>query len=307
MYIFKQNDIVPWEGCVATVGFFDGVHAGHRFLIDELDKIAKQTHLNSVVITFDKHPRKVLQADFQPKLLTTLNEKLEQLATTKADSCFILDFTEEFSQLTAYEFIKLILVDKLNVKTLIIGHDHRFGRHREQSFDDYVKMGEELNIKMIEASQFTHSNFDHISSSAVRKALQEGKIEQANQILTYFYSFSGNVIKGNQLGRNLGFPTANIILNDKDKIVPKLGVYGVYVYIGKERFKGMMNIGVRPTIELHNEVKIEVNIFDFDEDIYNKMIKVEVVTYIREEKRFKNLIELKEQLQKDKEIIQSVI
>lgn len=307
MYIFRQNDTIPWEGCVATVGFFDGVHAGHRFLIAELHKIAQQNHFNSLVITFDKHPRKVLQTDFQPKLLTTLSEKIEQLSTTDADSCYVLDFTPKFAQLTAYEFIKTILAEKLKVKILLVGHDHRFGRNREQNFEDYVKIGEELGITVIEASQFVQPNNIHISSSAVRRALEEGDVDKANEILTYHYTFSGKVIKGNQLGRNLGFPTANIHINDKDKIIPKLGVYGVYAYINHERFCGMMNIGVRPTIELHKDIKIEVNIFDFDEDIYNKDIKIEVVKYIREEKRFKNLIELKEQLQNDKEFIHTIL
>ena len=307
MYIFNHNDIFPWEGCVATVGFFDGVHAGHRFLISKLKNIAKENHLNSVVITFDKHPRKVLNANFQPKLLTTLNEKTKQLSNTDVDACVVLDFSQEFAHLTAYEFIKYILVQKIKVKILLIGHDHRFGHNREQGFDDYVKFGEELGVKVIEAKQLKQENYPHISSSEIRKAFEDGNIEKANEILTYNYSFSGKVVKGNQLGRNLGFPTANIDIDEKDKIIPKVGVYAVRVIVNGEQYKGMMNIGFRPTIELSNEAKIEVNIFDFDKDIYSKHIKVEVLKHIRDEQKFKNLMELKEQLQRDREIIESVI
>lgn len=307
MYIFKQNDIIPWDGCAATIGFFDGVHAGHRFLINELNQVARLNHLSSVIITFDKHPRKVLHSDFQPKLLTTLSEKTNQLETTQVDSCVVLDFTQNLSQLSAYEFIKSILVEKLKVKILLIGHDHRFGHNREQGFDDYVAIGKKWGVEVMEANRFSQQAHAHVSSSEIRKALESANIEGANEMLTYSYSFSGNVIKGNQLGRNLGYPTANIIIDSKDKIIPKPGVYGVYVYVEGKRHKGMMNIGFRPTIEFSNELKIEVNIFNFNQDIYNKTIKVEVEKHIRDEKRFKNLIELKEQLQKDKEIIQSVL
>lgn len=307
MYIFNHNDIFPWEGCVATVGFFDGVHAGHRFLINELRSIAKNNHLNSVVITFDKHPRKVLNAKFQPKLLTTLHEKIEQISTTDVDACAVLDFSQDFAHLTAREFIKYILVQKMKVKILLVGHDHRFGRNREEGFDDYVKFGEEFGVKVIEANHFSQENLPHISSSEIRKALDEGNIDKANQILTYHYSFSGKVIKGNQLGRNLGFPTANVIIDDNDKIIPKIGVYAVRVLVNGETYKGMMNIGYRPTIEFTNEAKIEINIFDFDKEIYNTIIQVEVLKRIRDEQRFKNLIELQKQLQKDKEIIELTI
>ncbi len=307
MYIFNHNDIFPWEGCVATVGFFDGVHAGHRYLINELKNMAKISHLNSLVVTFDKHPRKVLNAKFQPKLLTTLNEKINQISTTDVDACAVLDFSQDFAYLTAREFIKYILVQKMKVKILLVGHDHRFGRNREEGFDDYVKFGEEFGVKVIEASQFSQENFPHISSSEIRKSLEEGNIDKANQILTYNYTFSGKVIKGNQLGRNLGFPTANVIIDEKDKIIPKIGVYGVHVFVDGKLYKGMMNIGYRPTIEFTNEAKIEINIFDFDKEIYNSTVKVELIKRIRDEQRFKNLVELQKQLQKDKEIIELTV
>ncbi|VBB46766.1 Riboflavin biosynthesis protein RibF [uncultured Paludibacter sp.] len=306
MYIFKQNDIIPWEGCVATVGFFDGVHAGHRFLLEELKNIAKENHLNSLVVTFDKHPRKVLNANFQPKLLTTLNEKIEQFETTGVDACLILDFSKEFAFLTAYEFMKYVLVERLKVKILLVGHDHRFGYNREQGFDDYVKIGDELGVKVIEVAQFGQEENPHISSSEIRHALENGKIEKANEILTYPYSFSGKIIKGNQLGRYLGFPTANIKVDEKDKIIPKIGVYGVRVTVNGKSYKGMMNIGYRPTVEFADDVKIEVNIIDFEGEIYNKTIKIEVLKHIREEKKFKNLNELKIQLQKDREMMDSL-
>lgn len=307
MYIFKQNDIISWNACVATVGFFDGVHAGHRFLLNELNHIAHENHLNSLVVTFEKHPRKVLHTDFQPRLLTTLDEKTEQLCTTKVDLCFILNFNKELSQLSAYEFIKTVLVEKLKVRILLVGHDHRFGHNREQGFDDYVEIGRELGVKVIKAGQYQQDKNPHVSSSEIRHALETGNIEKANEILTYPYFLSGKVMEGNQIGRKIGFPTANVQPEEKDKIVPDLGVYAVRIFYGGKVFKGMMNIGYRPTVENTNEVKLEVNILDFDENIYNKRIKIEFVKHIRNEIKFKNLEELKHQLQKDRETVDLIL
>lgn len=303
MYIYNQNDAVPWDECAATVGFFDGVHAGHRYLLEELKNAARENHLNSVVVTFDVHPRKVLNADFQPKLLTTLNEKTAQLENNNMDACVVLNFNQDFAHLTAYEFIKYILRDRLKVKTLLVGHDHRFGHNRSQGFNDYQKIGEELGIKVLQAGQFTQENHAHISSSEVRHSLEAGNIRKANEILTYPYSFRGKVVEGNQIGRQIGFPTANIQPEDKDKIIPAIGVYEVLVTLDEKTYKGMLNIGKRPTVSEAEEVKIEVHIIDFEEYIYNKNVKIEFVNRIRDEIKFANLEELKAQLQKDRKMI----
>lgn len=304
MYLYNQNDHIPWEGCAATVGFFDGVHAGHRFLLDELKSVAHKNHVNSVVITFDVHPRKVLNADFQPKLLTTLSEKTEQLAYTDVDACVVLNFNKDFAHLTAYEFIKYILAERLKVKVLLVGHDHRFGFNRAQGFDDYVKIGEDLGIKVIKAERFTNENHEQISSSEVRHALEAGNIDQANKILTHPYVLSGNVVEGSQIGRKIGFPTANIQPEDKDKIIPAQGVYAARVHFEGKTYRAMLNIGKRPTVSNAEEVKIEAHILDFEQNIYNKTVKIEFLNRIRDEIKFNNLDELKTQLQKDRKMME---
>lgn len=301
MYIFKQNDIVPWGGCVATVGFFDGIHAGHRFLLQELKEIAQKNHLNAVVVTFDKHPRKVLHAAFQPQLLTTQEEKIALLSAIEIDACVVLNFTEQLSRFSAYEYMKNILQEQLKVKVLLVGHDHRFGYNRQQGFDDYVEIGNSLGISVLKVGQFVDKSYPRISSSQIRDFIQEGKIGQANEILTYPYSLSGKVVAGNRIGHEIGFPTANIVPEEKDKIIPATGVYAVNVLYADKTYRGMMNIGYRPTLKAGNDVKIEVNIFDFDENIYNKTITVQFLEYLRGEIKFRNLEELKKQLYKDKE------
>jgi riboflavin kinase / FMN adenylyltransferase len=289
--------------CVATVGFFDGVHAGHRFLIEELKTLARARNLKSMVVTFGTHPRKVLNSDFQPKLLTTLSDKLEQINTTGIDYCEVLDFSVELAQLSAFEFLKTILKEKLNVKTLLVGHDHRFGHNRTDGFSEYKAYGEMLDIKVIQAQRYKTPEDNHISSSEIRLALEQGNIEHANRLLTYPYSFQGKVIDGFKVGRKIGFPTANLQPVDSDKLIPPLGVYAVKVYWNEKFYKAMMNIGTRPTLTDDYHISIEVHILDFDEDIYNQLIKVEVLSKIRDEKKFNGMEELVEQLKKDRETV----
>lgn len=298
--ITAQNIDFLKDGCVATVGFFDGVHRGHRFLIENLKAKAAASGLKSLVVTFAIHPRKVLQSDFQPLLLSSLHEKLEQLSSTGVDACVLLEFSPEMAQLTAQQFLKTILFDRYQVRALLVGHDHRFGRNRAEGFDDYVRYGEQMGMEVIQAERFYTAEFPHISSSDVRKALQEGDVQKAANILTYPYGFGGHVVNGFRVGRKIGFPTANIKPDEPDKLIPALGVYEVLVNIDNERHRGMMNIGHRPTLENGENISLEVHIFNFNRDIYNTRVEVSFVRCIRSEKKFNSVDELIIQLETDK-------
>jgi len=300
MQIIYQTEIENLPPCAATVGFFDGLHAGHRFLIEELKTTAKIQNLKSVVITFSVHPRKVLNLDFKPEILTTLSEKLTQLATTGIDACIVLDFSISMAKLSAYEFLKTILKEKFNVHTLLVGHDHRFGHNRTDGFPEYKEYGDALGMNVISCLKYNTDTDKHISSSEIRNALKKGEIEFANRLLTYEYSISGRVVEGFKVGRTIGYPTANLEINDPDKLIPALGVYAVRVTWNSLTYKGMLNIGHRPTLENGNNISIEVHIIDFKEDIYNQTLEVNFIHKIRDEQKFKNIDELKDQLLKDK-------
>jgi len=301
MQVIEANSGIKIEPCVATVGFFDGVHIGHRFLMEELKKIASTQHLKSVVVTFDQHPRKVLNADFQPKLLTTLDERLFQIGSTGVDACVVLNFTREMSLLSARDFLKEVLHDQLNVQTLLVGHDHRFGHNREDGLSEYIRYGEEFGIKVIEAQRFATEDMPHISSSVIRRALLDGDVETANRLLTYEYSFEGKVVNGFKVGHKIGFPTANLIPLSEEKLIPGVGVYAVRARCNEKRFKAMMDIGYRPTFGDDNKLTIEVHIIDFDEDIYQKNIRIDFIRRLRDEIKFDTVEELIKQLYRDRE------
>jgi len=303
MQIIYQSEIKTLSPCVATVGFFDGLHAGHRFLIEELKTIATLHQLKSVVITFSVHPRKVLNPEFRPELLNTLSEKLAQLESTGIDTCVVLDFTQAMANLSAYEFLKTILKEQFNVRTLLVGHDHRFGHNRADGFPEYKKYGESLGMEVILATRYNTELDQHISSSEIRNALMKGEIETANRLLTYEYSIQGKVVKGFQNGRLIGFPTANIEVFDGEKMIPTPGVYAVRVLCNDLTYKGMMNIGHRPTLDNGMDISLEVHILNFDSDIYNQTIEVDFIRKIRDEQKFKSMEELKEQLDKDKQYV----
>lgn len=300
MYIFRNNESISWDKCVATVGFFDGVHGGHRFLINEVIAEAKDKKLPSVVVTFNEHPRSVLKSDYQPSLLTTLEEKLELLSSTGIDACVVLDFTIELSKYSAKEFIQNILFEKLHIEALFIGYDHRFGHNREEGFEAYQKYGRELNMRVIEADKYELQGDEHFSSTQIRQALLQGDLRLANTLLTYPYTFIGKVVGGYKRGRKIGFPTANIWFENREKIVPAVGVYAVNVYLKGSKHMGMMNIGYRPTFSADDSISMEVHIIDFDNDIYEHTIKIELVYRIRDEKKFDGIDALKEQLNRDK-------
>lgn len=294
------------EGTVATIGFFDGVHKGHQFLIQQVKDAAKKEHLQSLIVTFDQHPRLVLEQDFQPKLLNTLDEKVSLIEKTGVDACYILPFTKEMSKLTSAEFLEQILHQQLHVKKLIIGHDHRFGHNREDNFEQYQQYGKKLGIEIEQTIPFVESETT-ISSSVIRRLLEQGDVERANEYLNYEYSLSGVVVYGQQNGRKINFPTANLAVDDIHKLIPRLGVYAVKVEVDGEHYFGMLNIGIRPTIDVNNKIPtIEVNIFDFNRDIYSHNLKLIFVKRVRDEVRFKDLAELAGQIKKDQEVIQNI-
>lgn len=306
MIVVRDTDILKGKELVATIGFFDGVHLGHRFLIDEMKQIAKARNLPSAVITFTEHPRAVLHADFQPKLLNSFDEKLQQLETTGVDYCVVLDFTPRLSRLSAREFITSILAARLHVKTLLIGYDHRFGHDRRDAFEQYVIYGAECGIEVTKASPYDEGH-TAVSSSEIRKLLQAGKVAEAGRLLTYPYQLNGHIVSGYKVGRTLGFPTANIQVDEPFKIVPGIGVYAVWVDVRGKRYKGMLYIGDRPTLDNGDNISLEVNILDFSGDIYNDNINVSFIQHVRGDIKFSSLDALRAQLEKDRYTVNNLL
>ncbi len=292
--------------CVATIGFFDGVHRGHCFLIDQVKEVAAERGLASCLISFPVHPRKVMQADYQPQLLSTYDEKRARLLRTGIDHCVMLTFTRELSELSAYDFMKNVLRNQLNVKVLVVGYDHRFGHNRCEGFADYVRYGEELGMDVIQAKSCAPDGIN-VSSSVIRKFLLQGDVRSANKCLGYDYQLEGRVVDGCKVGRTLGFPTANVMESDPDKLIPANGVYAVWVKLADKTYKGMLNIGVRPTVGNDCTRSIEVHILHFSGDIYRQTIRIEFVERIRDERRFDNVSDLSAQLQKDAEQVDKLL
>lgn len=298
MEIIYETEQAKTAPCVATIGFFDGVHTGHHFLIEQVKQEAARRGLHSALVTFPVHPRKVMQASYQPRLLSTRTEKETLLSQTGADYCFMLGFTVEISRFTAYEFMRDILKQKMNVQVLVIGYDHRFGRDRSEGFDDYRRFGKELGIEVVLARECRADGI-HISSSAIRQFLQEGNITLANRCLGYEYSLEGVVVDGHKVGRTLGFPTANLRVEERDKLLPADGVYAVRVRTGGREYMGMMDIGHRPTVDNGGEKSVEVNILDFSSDLYGQTIRVSFVQWIRRDIKFPGLQGLIARLRED--------
>lgn len=306
MKFIEEKDIRDIEPCAATIGCFDGVHLGHRFLISQVCKAAVDLRLKSAIITFTVHPRQVMQSDYRPQLLSCPEQKSSLIGCIEADYCILLPFTRELSMLTAHEFMQNLYL-QYNVRTLVIGYDHRFGHNRMETFDDYCRYGDEIGINVIKAEPLKDEvNGVFISSSVVRKHLLSGDISNANKYLGYRYYIDGTVTGGYKLGRTLGFPTANISPSCADKLIPASGVYAVYTYVDGKSYKGMLNIGCRPTVGNGSDVSIEVHILGFEGNIYNHRIRIEFIERIRPEVKFSSLEELTRQLEKDKIIISKI-
>ncbi len=283
---------------VATVGVFDGVHLGHLEIISRLIATAKEKHCESVVITFDPHPRLVLAHHAEIKLLQTLDEKLQRFEIAGVDVVLIIPFDREFSKITPSDFIKNVLVGSLHVSHVITGYDHFFGQNRQGDFDMLSNMGREFDFTVDELPMVSVSS-STVSSSSVRRALLDGDVALAAAMLGYPYPITGEVVTGNKIGRNIGYPTANLKPGNTHKLIPGQGVYATTVKIDGETFKAMTNIGYRPTIDA-DHLTIEVNIFDFDRDIYSREITLSFIERIRNEKRFASLGDLQLQLANDK-------
>lgn len=283
---------------VAAVGFFDGVHLGHKFLIEQIKSEADKTQYETAIITFTEHPQKVLGASFHPYLLTPFAEKISLLKKTGVDYCIPISFTKELSNYTAFQFMKEILLQKYNVRTLIIGYDHRFGNDREEGFDEYKAHGEKLGIDVVKASEYSKT---YVSSSKIRKLLSEGHISEANKLLGYNYVINGVVVDGLRIARTLGFPTANLqLLNkDVDKMLPMNGVYAAKTYIDGKKYDSMVYLGRRPTMLNNGGMSIETHIIDFDGDLYGKMATIELLEFIRDDIKFKDKSLIKPQIEKD--------
>lgn len=282
---------------IVTLGTFDGVHIGHKKIIEKLLHAAEIQQCESLILTFFPHPRMVLQEKSEIKLLNTLNEKIKLLENTGLDNLIVHPFDEAFSRLTAEEFVSKILVDKFNIQKIIIGHDHRFGRNRTANIDDLIVFGEQYGF---EVEQISAQEIDavSVSSTKIRHALLDGQVALANQYLGYDYFLSGTIIHGKKLGRTIGYPTANIQIFEDYKLVPKIGVYIVKSIIDQKTVYGMMSIGTNPTVN-GSQLSTEVYFFDFNADLYGQNIEVSLLHYIRDEEKFGSIDLLKQALAND--------
>ena len=285
------------KATIATIGTFDGIHIGHQKILNSLTRFAKENSLKSVVITFDPHPRKVINKKNSIELINTIEEKKEILKTLGIDYLILQKFDEKFSETEANKFVE-ILKNNINIKKLIVGYDHRFGKNRNADINDLKKYGKELNFEVIEIDALEIKEVN-ISSTKIRSAIKDGNIRKANSYLGYNFFLSGEVVKGHSRGKELGFPTANLKI-DKDKIIPKNGVYLVKSKIDHQYIYGMMNIGYNPTFN-NKSKKIETHFFNLNKNLYGKIIKIELLEYIREEKRFETVDDLIQRLKLDRE------
>lgn len=290
----------------ATIGFFDGVHRGHQFMIDSLTTMAHAQGRQSLVITFDRHPRQVVHADYVPQLITTTDEKLQLLHATAADRIEMLHFDAQMAQLSAYEFMRQVLHERYGVAMLLTGYDNRFGHNRAEGFADYVRYGEEMGMKVLQNTPIDIDGL-RVSSSLIRRLIVEGNITEANNCMGHPYSITGSVAHGFQEGRRIGFPTANIVPESAEKLVPGNGVYATRVSVeGGEWMPAMLNIGTNPTFQ-RQQTTIEAHIIGFEGDIYGRKVRVEFGRKLRDEQRFESVEALQKQLEADKKEVLMVL
>ena len=299
MKIYQSlNEFKPSRKTIVTLGTFDGVHLGHNVILDKICNTAKQENLESVLLTFFPHPRLIVSNDSEIKMLNTMAEKAKLLKQKGIQNFIIHPFDKLFSELSPREFVAQILVKQLNIQKIIIGYDHKFGKNRAADLNDLIAFGKEFGFEVEEISA---KQVDEVavSSTKIRNSLLEGNISLANAYLGYPYMLSGIVVKGNQLGRTIGFPTANIEVSENYKLIPKNGVYIVTTIVNNQTVFGMMNIGIKPTLG-DNIPSIEVHLLNFSEDIYGQKIQVNVIERLRDEQKFESFEALKSQLEIDK-------
>ena len=299
MKIFHSiNDFSSTKKTILTLGTFDGVHIGHKKILKKITQNTENQKYESLVLTFFPHPRMVLQEHSDIKLLNTIDEKIDLLEKIGIENLVIHPFDEAFSRLTAEEFVSNILVDRFHIQKIIIGHDHRFGRNRTANIDDLIAYGKEYGFE-VEQISVQEINDISVSSTKIRNAILEGDMALANDYLGYDYFLTGSIVKGKQLGRTIGFPTANLKIEESYKLIPQNGVYIVKSIIDGQSVFGMMNIGFNPTVDGQKQ-SIEIHYFDFNADLYNQKISVSILQRIRSEQKFESVDLLKEQLEKDK-------
>lgn len=297
---YGLDEFRPVKNPVVTTGTFDGVHIGHKKIINRFKEIAANINGETVLLTFSPHPRLVLfPEDNNLRMLNTMEEKSELLSAAGVHHLIIHPFTREFSRLSSAEYVRNILVNKIGTKKLVIGYNHQFGRNREGSFEHLKEFGFTYGFDVEEISAIDVDNVK-ISSTKIREALLKGDIETSARYLGYDYPLSGIVVHSSKIGHSIGFPTANIIVSDRLKLIPADGVYAVNVFFAGKEYKGMMNIGVKPTLNSSNKRTLEIHIFDFNQDIYDCELKVTFKSKLRDEIKFSGLEELKKQLELDK-------
>ncbi len=299
------NEFSSTDNTILTIGTFDGVHLGHQKVLERLTNSAKENNLESTVLTFFPHPRTILNPNKPLKLINSVKERTELLNRSKVDNLIIHPFDKNFSELDPEKYVVEILVKKLKAKIILIGYDHKFGKNRTADITDLKIYGKKYGFKVIEIKAKEISNIA-ISSTKIRKAISEGNISTAKKYLGYDFSLSGKIVHGKSIGRTLGFPTANIEVKEEYKLLPKNGVYLIQSVINHNKYFGMMNIGIKPTIKESSKT-IEVNFFDFEGDLYHKNIEVNIKKFIRDEIKFDSLELLKSQILKDKINCNSII
>lgn len=308
MKVYRELDeFTPLANAIVTTGTYDGVHKGHRKILQALVETARKSNGESVVITFWPHPRKIIGTgnSEEIKSLSTLDEKIEILSGLGIDHLLVIPFNREFSELSSEEFIHSILIGKIGTKKLVIGYDHKFGKNREGSFDYLSENSGSFGFEIQEIPRQDLNDIG-VSSTEIRKALTKGDVSTAALYLEQPYKLKGIVVKGRQLGRTIGFPTANIKVNDPEKLIPADGVYAVYVKYKKDIFKGMLNIGFRPTVEGIGKT-IEVHLLEFDKEIYGEELEIQFIRFVRPEQKFDGIDKLKAQLEVDKRTISEIL
>ena len=307
MKILGANDYMSQDECqvTATIGMFDGMHLGHITLINALKAEAQARHHKSAIITFRQHPQQVVNPHGSPRTLMTLDKKIHAISATAPDYLVLLDFNDSLASLTAREFMAR-LRDQYHVTTLVMGYNHRFGHERNATFAHYVEIGKELGIEVVKAPEYL-GQYAPVSSSIVRQLIAGGRVEDAMNCMGHPFELSGHVIHGFHNGRGIGFPTANVGDLDPSVILPHNGAYAVMVKVDDQWHKGMVNIGHRPTLDNGDAISIEVNIFDFDSDIYGKPITLQFVRFLRLEFKLGSIEQLREQLTHDKELSISIL
>lgn len=307
MKIYYNTDNLNIEKPVVTVGIFDGVHKGHRYIIEKLFEISEIMHGNPVIVTLWPHPRYILNNDSsENRLITTFEEKIKILSGLGVKNLVVKKFTPEFSRMTACEFIEKVLAGEIGIRHLVMGYNHRFGSDREGDLRKIRDCAEKFGFTVEQLEQFCDGEKE-ISSSEIRKALLKGDVKSAGNMLGHHFFISGSVVGGGRVGRSIGFPTANISPGHFLKILPRDGVYAVEVETGDDRFRGMLNIGIRPTVNDNPDHKtIEVHIIDFEKDIYGQQIHIHLIERIRDEMKFPSVQDLKEQLIKDKAVVMDI-